>query len=39
MKRAVKKVQDFDLNVRLVSYDQPSMALRNLEDELARAPT
>lgn len=34
VKRAVKKVQDFDIDVRLVSYDQPSIALRNLEKEL-----
>lgn len=35
IKRAVKKVQDFDLDVRLVSYGQLSVQARELVKELA----
>lgn len=35
IKRAVKKVQGFDLDVRLVSYGQPSVQARELVKELA----
>jgi hypothetical protein len=35
IKRAVKKVQTFDLDVRLVSYGQPSAQARELVKELA----
>jgi hypothetical protein len=34
-KRAVKKVQGFDLDVRLVSYGAPSMAMRETARDLA----
>lgn len=35
IKRAVKKVQGFDLDVRLVSYGEPSVQARELMKELA----
>lgn len=35
IKRAVKKVQGFELDVRLVSYGQPSVEVRELVKELA----
>jgi hypothetical protein len=35
IKRAVKKVQGFDLDVRLVSYGRPSVQARELVKELA----
>ncbi|WP_157788341.1 hypothetical protein [Bradyrhizobium japonicum] len=35
IKRAMKKVQGFDLDVRLVSYGRPSMEARELAKELA----
>lgn len=35
IKRAVKKVQDFDLDVRLVSYGEPSAHIRELMRKLA----
>lgn len=35
IKRAVKKVPGFDLDVRLVSYGQPSVEVRELLKELA----
>lgn len=34
IKRAVKRVQGFDLDVRLVSYGQPSVEVRELVAEL-----